>query len=224
MNSGALIRLLQLSSPTLPVGAYTYSQGLEWAIECGLLRNEDDVRLWIIDLLAGNIGNFEAPLVAQLMTAFQAGDKAAITAINERYLASRESAELRAETVQMGYSLQRLLIDLQDFPEAALKTLQALEQACFPTAWACAAATWEIEAREALCAYIWAWAENQAMAALKAVPLGQTSGQRILLALPIPAVVDHALALKPEDCHNFAPGFAIASSRHETQYSRLFRS
>ena len=223
-SSVALIRLLQLSSPALPVGAYTYSQGLEWAIDSGMVKDEADVRQWMQDLLEGTIGRFEAPLLAQLVAACQANDTAALAALNECYLASRETSELRAETVQMGYSLRKLLADLPEFPGCALKAAQSLEPISFPAAWACAAAAWQIDIREAICAYVWAWAENQVMAAIKAVPLGQTAGQRILLALPLAEIATNALALGPEDPCNFAPGLAIASSRHETQYSRLFRS
>lgn len=224
MQAAALTRLLQLSSPALPVGAYTYSQGLEWAVDCGQLKNEQDVQAWITDLLHGNIGTFEAPLLAQLIAAFAAEDAAQTSMTNQRYLASRETSELRAETVQMGYSLLRLLGDLPEFPAAFLTQLRELNQPSFPAAWACATAAWQIPAAEALNAYVWAWAENQVMAAIKAVPLGQTAGQRILLSLPIAAVAEQALKLPPERWCNFAPGFAIASSRHETQYSRLFRS
>jgi urease accessory protein len=146
--------------------------------------------------------------------------------LNSRFLASRETSELRAETIQMGYSLVRLLGDLPEFPDTALAALQTLESPSFTAAWACAAAAWEVDTREALCAYIWAWAENQVMAAIKAVPLGQTAGQRMLLTLGthIPDVVERALKLEQQDLCNFAPGFSISSSRHETQYSRLFRS
>lgn len=230
MNNAALVHLLQLSSPALPVGAYTYSQGLEWAIDSGSVRDEDSVRIWIDDLLDSNIGCFEAPLLARLISAFQDAHESdgllRLDELNSRYLASRETSELRSETVQMGYSLLRLLNDLPEFPQTDLATLQTLSQPAFPTAWACAAAAWDIDLREALCAYVWAWAENQVMAAIKAVPLGQTAGQRMLLKLGmrIPAVVDRAIKLEQHELSNFAPGFAIASSRHETQYSRLFRS
>jgi urease accessory protein len=230
MSDLSRLRLLQLSSPTLPVGAYTYSQGLEWAIDSGLVKNEAGVQAWISDLLAGNIGSFEAPMLIRLMEAFrntqQSDGLLHLSELNARYLASRETSELRAETVQMGYSMLKLLTDLPDFPAVPLAVLQTLSQPSFPTAWACAAAAWEVDIREALCAYVWAWAENQVMAAIKAVPLGQTAGQRMLLVLGarIPDVVEHSLKLEQHQLCNFAPGFAIASSRHETQYSRLFRS
>ena len=135
------------------------------------------------------------------------------------FLASRETAELRAETVQMGYSLNRLLKDL-GVGEAPV------EEPSFPAAFAFAAAHWKIEPEAALQAYLWAWLENQVMAAVKAVPLGQTDGQRILLNLGglIQELSKKILSVKDDDLGNFAPGLAMLSAQHETQYSRLFRS
>ena len=222
----ALARLLQLASPALPVGAFSYSQGLEWAIEEGTVRDEASALAWIGDLLECNLGGFDAPLLARLIAAWQVNDVDAVRHLNDLHLASRESAELRAETLQMGYSLARLLREFGDFPADTLSALDAMGDASFPSAWSAAAAAWHIPAEEAVTAYLWSWAENQAMAALKAVPLGQSAGQRILLELGarVPAIAHRALTLDPEAWSNLAPGFAIASSRHETQYSRLFRS
>lgn len=223
-----LIRLLQLASPALPVGAYTYSQGLEWAVESGAVRDEASVARWIGDLLEWNLARFEGPLLAQLMRAWEDGDDAQVVALNADFLASRESAELRAETVQMGYSLVRLLADLDAF--AALPgrrvRLVALDTPSFPTAWAAAAAAWAIPVDMALPAYLWAWLENQVMAAVKAVPLGQSAGQRLLATLGgrIPELAAQAARLSADQWSNFTPGLALASSRHETQYTRLFRS
>ena len=222
-----LARLLQLASPALPVGAYTYSQGLEWAVESGVIGDEASAGRWIADLLRYGIGRYEAPLVAALMAAWTAGDQAAIIRLNDTFLASRETAELRAETAQMGFSLRRLIGDLRDASLAPLATTaEALPEAAFPTLWAGIAAAWGIAPEAAVAAYLWSWAENQVMAALKAVPLGQAAGQRLLAALggEIPAVVQDALALPEDRWSNFTPAFAIASARHETQYSRLFRS
>lgn len=221
-----LTRLLQLASPALPVGAFSYSQGLEWAIEEGTVHDEATTLAWIGDLLEHNLGRFEAPLLARLIEAWQGGDIETVRRLNELHLASRESAELRAETLQMGYSLVRLLRELGDFPADNLAALDALGETSFPAAWSAAAAAWEIPAEEALTAYLWSWAENQTMGALKAAPLGQSAGQRILLALGarVAAIAQRALTLDAEAWSNLAPGFAIASCRHETQYSRLFRS
>jgi urease accessory protein len=143
----------------------------------------------------------------------------AVAGWNEVFLASREAAELRAETVQMGYSLSRLLRDLG-------VELAVLEEPSFPAAYAAAARAWEIDPRAALVAYLWSWVENQVMAAVKAVPLGQTDAQRMLFALGarLDGIAHRAERMGDEDLGNFTPGLAILSSLHETQYSRLFRS
>ena len=219
-----LARLLQLASPALPVGAYTYSQGLEWAVEAGLVHDQASALAWIAGLLEEGVGRFEAPLVAGLQAAWLAGEPGEIGRLDADFLASRESSELRAETVQMGYSLRRLLHDLDEF--AVPPAFDAMPEVCFPVGWALAADVWQIPLADSLTAYLWSWCENQVMAALKAVPLGQAAGQRVLLVLGgrIPAVVQQALVLPEAEWSNFAPGLALASSRHETQYSRLFRS
>lgn len=224
--SPALVRLLQLASPALPVGAFSYSQGLEWAVEAGTVADESSALGWIGDQLEWNLGRYEAPLLARMIEAWRAGNNEAAAHLDAGYLASREGAELRAETLQMGYSLRRLLGELGDFPPAPLAALEAVAAPSYALAWSCAAAAWEVDCHDALAAWLWSWAENQAMAALKAVPLGQAAGQRILQALGgrIPAVAARALALPEAEFSNFAPGFAIACARHETQYSRLFRS
>jgi len=206
----SLAKLLQLASPTLPVGAYSYSGGLEAACEEGVVTDAASAERWIGDVLEFSMARMEAPLLFRMMTKQD---------WNETFLASREAAELRAETVQMGYSLNRLLKDI------GLGEVPAVEPS-FPAAFAYAAVQWKIEPAAALQAYLWAWLENQVMAAVKAVPLGQTDGQKILLLLgeKIEGLVKKAMQMKDEDIGNFAPGLALLSARHETQYSRLFRS
>lgn len=208
----SLVRLLQLASPTLPVGAYSYSQGLEAAIEAGIVRDAASAERWITDVLDFSLRNMEAPLLSRLLT-----EKNETENLNALFLASRETAELRAETLQMGYSLCRLLGEL------GMKDLPAGEVA-FPTAFAFAARQWSIAPREALLGYLWSWLENQVMAAVKGIPLGQTDGQKILLSIAnsLPSIAEQAM--EPGDLANFAPGLAVLSSRHETQYSRIFRS
>jgi urease accessory protein len=219
----ALTRLLQLASPALPVGAFSYSQGLEAACAAGVVRDAASAQAWIGDVLRFSVARMEAPVFLRLSAAWRRADAIAVADWNERFLASRETAELRAETAQMGYSLRRLLIELGEGDAAALA---ALDEIAFPTAFAHAAACWDIDPGRALVAYLWAWLENQVMAALKAVPLGQTDGQRMLLALGnrLEAFAEEAAATDDDEISNFAPGLALASSRHETQYSRLFRS
>uniref|UniRef100_UPI0024902242 urease accessory protein UreF n=1 Tax=Azonexus hydrophilus TaxID=418702 RepID=UPI0024902242 len=156
-----------------------------------------------------------------------AGDLTGVKSLDAEFLASRESAELRAETAQMGFSLRRLLRDLRDDSLGSVaQAVDAWPEVAYPTVWAGIAAAWRIDPSAALTAYLWSWAENQVMAALKAVPLGQAAGQRVLADLGgrLPAVAAQALALPRARWSNFTPGFAIACARHETQYSRLFRS
>jgi urease accessory protein len=222
----ARVRLLQLASPALPVGAYTYSQGLEKAVEAGVVRDEASASVWIGDLLDSTVGRFEAPLLVRLLTAWRTGDVKQAAALNNDYLASRETSELRAETEQMGYSLLRLLRDLGEFGDSALAPLAAIAPPSYPTVWSFAASDWDLGTEEATAAWMWSWLENQVMAAVKLVPLGQTAGQRILLQLGtrIPALARTALELPEDETGNFSPAFAIACCQHETQYSRLFRS
>jgi urease accessory protein len=205
-----LARLLQLASPTLPVGAYSYSGGLEAACEEGVVTDAASAQRWIGDVLEFSVARMEGPMVFRMMKDQN---------WNGYFLASRETAELRAETVQMGYSLNRLFKDLGlgEVP---------VEEPSFPAAFAYAAAQWKIEPEAALQAYLWAWLENQVMAAVKAVPLGQTDGQRMLLSLGnrIEELVKKAMQMKDDEIGNFAPTLALLSARHETQYSRLFRS
>lgn len=222
----ALARLLQLASPTLPVGAYSYSQGLEAAVEVGLVRDAASAEAWIGDVLAYGVARLEAPVWWRLHAAWSASDVQRAAHWNDIFRSSRESAELRAETLQMGYSLQRLLLEIGGFDTRSLAQLRGITDIAFPAAFAFAVVKWEIPARSALIAYLWAWLENQVMAALKSVPLGQTDGQRLLLTLAalLPGIADEACKIGDDDLCNFAPGFAILSSRHESQYSRLFRS
>ena len=214
-----LARLLQLASPALPVGAYSYSSGLEAAIEAGLVTDAASAECWIGDVLELSLVRMEVPMLFRLVLAFSKKDRAEAKSLNSRILASRETAELRAETVQMGFSLNQLIKDL-DLGEVPV------DEPSFPAAFAFAVAQWKIEPEAALQAYLWAWLENQVMAAVKAVPLGQTDGQRILLSLGdlLPGLAKKAAGIADQDLGNFAPGLAMLSSRHETQYSRLFRS
>lgn len=221
-----LTKLLQLASPALPVGAFSYSQGLESAVEAGVVTDAASTQRWIGDVLDLTVSTMEAPLLWLLCDAWRNHDYAAVERLNALFLASREAAELRAETVQMGYSLRRLLCDLDDASSEIRARLQALHEAAYPAVFACAVAQWKIDPAQALVAYLWSWLENQVMAAIKAVPLGQTDGQKILLALGavLPEVAACAQSANEDTLGSFAPGLAMLCSRHETQYSRLFRS
>jgi len=222
----ALSRLLQLASPLLPVGAYCYSQGLEWAIESGEVKDVASAQAWIGDSLQIYQARFELPVLYKLYQAWHAGDLVQVQEWDSFYQAGRDTSEGWAETRQMGYSLRRLLNDLKPISEALVAQINTLQSPAFPTLFAAIAQHWQIPPEQALQGYVWGWLENQASAAMKAVPLGQVAGQTILLALGerLPQVVASAMQLPEGEMSNFNPLLSIAGSQHETQYSRLFRS
>jgi urease accessory protein len=236
MTPIALARLLQLSSQALPVGGYSHSQGLESAIEHGLVKDEASVQGWISDVLEFSMKSFEIPWMLAMRAAWAAGDSAAVASMSDEFLSTRESAELRAAAVQMGFSLRALLNVLPDFPADLVDMLRSIREPSLPCVWSAATTAWQIETQEAVTGYLWTWAENQVLVAMKALPLGQSAGQRVLLKIGI-SIADIAVQMNSADigpgalpgmsdgCYsNFSPGLAILSSQHETQYSRLFRS
>jgi len=212
--------LLQLSSAALPVGAYSYSQGLETAIDDGRLRSGDDVARWFGDVLRLVVSRYEAPLWWRLRAALDRDDRAAFIAWNDEFLATRETAELRAETLQMGHSMIALMRGLEMPVEIEI------DDWTWPAAHAVASHTWSIAPQSALNGYLFGWLENQVLAGMKALPYGQLAGQRMLHALrpALAAVVAAASTTRDDDLTTQAPGYAITSARHESQYSRLFRS
>ncbi|GGD68855.1 urease accessory protein UreF [Caballeronia grimmiae] len=226
MRTTELTALLHLASPALPIGAFSYSQGLEAAIEHGFIHDADSTREWIANGLSHVLARGELPFIAHQMERWRTHDSAALADANDEYIASRESAELRRETEQMGWSLAQLCASLEWGDEARRATLAAMKPIAQPTAFAFAAYAHDASTDAALAAYAFSWVENQAAAALKAVPLGQLAGQRIIVALraPIDNAVSRALATSPDQVNTFAPQLGILSARHESQYSRLFRS
>lgn len=221
MNAGALLHLLQFASPALPIGGYSYSQGLETAIDGGAVTGAATARDWIAGCLHEVIAQWEAPLQWRLLKAFEAGDHAAVALWSERFIASRDSAEFRAETIQMGYSLTRLVAELGVADVAMLGSEVAL-----PTAFACAVSALGIPIEEALLAMLFSWAENQVLVCVKSVPLGQVAGQRLLLSLApdLERAAAHAREMGDDEMSNWAPGLSILSMRQEVQHGRLYRS
>jgi urease accessory protein len=218
-----LLRLLQLVSPSLPVGAFTYSQGIEWAVESGWIGSVEGLDAWLRDQLSGSLSRVDLPILARLMSAAAVGDDQALALWSERLIASRETAELRAEESQRGRALADLLIAWGVAGAAERKPALAASQL---TGFAWAAQAFGIPRDMAATGFAWSWAENLVLAAVKTVPLGQTQGQCCLARLgePIRAAVERGLALADADLGASAPALAIASARHETQYTRLFRS
>ncbi|HEX8884340.1 MAG TPA: urease accessory protein UreF [Noviherbaspirillum sp.] len=226
MNASALLHLLQLASPSLPIGAYSYSQGLEAALESGQVSDESSARDWIVQALHQVIARFEGPVLWRLMQAFEASDAEKIADWTERFLAARDTAEFRAETVQMGYSLGKLVAELKLPRPELLALLQAQPEVPLPTAMAYAAVALAVPHDAALLGMLFSWAENQVLVCVKSVPLGQVAGQRLLLSLrpEIETAAITAQSLRDEELSNWAPGLSLLSMRHEVQYSRLYRS
>lgn len=217
------VRLMQLTSPALPIGAFTYSQGLEWAVEADWVRDPATLADWLRGLMDDGLAQLELPILLRLYRACENEDLAAIAAWGRRLYASRESRELRAEEHNRARALLSLLGDLG--MQQAVDWRDALLH-CQVAPFALAAVQWQIGSRDCLLGYAWGWLENQVAAAIKLVPLGQTDGQRVQLSLAecLPPMVERALLVEDDDIGAGAPALAIASARHETQYTRLFRS
>ena len=192
----------------------------------GLVHDEHSARVWIVDMLDEIVARFEAPLTWRLIQAFEARDAAAVAHWTAVFVASRDSAEFRAETVQMGYSLAKLISELVPDDTSLLTLLQAQSDIPFPTALAAATVALQVPAESALLGMLFSWAENQILACVKSVPLGQVAGQRLLLSLTaaIEAAALTARTLPDIELSNWSPGLSLLSMQHEVQYSRLYRS
>lgn len=229
MEASQLASLLHLSSPALPIGGFSYSQGLEAAVELGLIRDEDTALRWIAHQLALSITRCEAPVWVLLYDGWRRRDLAQIARWNSWFHVTRETHELRQETEQMGWSLLKLSTDLGWGEQDDRDYLAGLGPVTLPAAHAYASWSLGQDLTPGLTSYLFAWLENQVMAAIKSVPLGQTAGQRILhqTRQGLAPAVDEAIARSASDpprVGNLAPMLAILSARHETQFSRLFRS
>lgn len=215
-----LLRILHLASPALPIGAFHFSQALEYAVEAAWVRDERSAFEWIAGLAENALGTLDLPVLARLQAAWLSDNMAAVHRWNAFLLAARETEELRAEDRHTGDALRKIL--------AGLDTLDLPAHSGFGYAamFALACTRWSVQESDMVQAYAWAWAENQVLAAIKLVPLGQTAGQRMLTAL-IPRLTDisnAALRLDDDSLGVCAVMHGMASARHELQYTRLFRS
>lgn len=221
-----LAQLLRFGSPALPIGLYSYSQGTEAAIDCGLVHDAVSAQNWLLGILHGPVARYELPLLADAAGLLAADDFPALSAINVRFIASRETREARLECEQLGYSLAQLLLVLPETPPAVRDWLAHEKPLGSLVAHALLARVGSLDTVSVLMAYAGSWLENQVSVLVKTVPLGQSAGQQILSALlpPLAQVVTAAVGA-PEDARSsFAPGLAVLSMQHEHQYSRLFRS
>ena len=218
-----LLQLIWLASPALPVGGFSYSEGLEAAVDAGLVTNEDTAALWLVDQLHVSLARADLAVIAQAVTAWRADDVERIRQLDAWVLQTRETSELRQQTVQMGRSFIEWMRSVH--PEL-VEGFDRTVTFTYPVAFSLAASAGGASQRDILLCFAFGWAENMTQAAIKSVPLGQSSGQRMLqqLAAAIPTAVDLALSLDDDGRQAFSPMLAILSSRHETQYSRLFRS
>ena len=222
----ALLQLLWLASPALPVGGFSYSEALEPAVESGLVTDESTATRWVVDQLRLGQARADLAVIASAMTAWRDADAVRLAELNAWVLTTRESAELRQQVEQMGRSLADWLRQ-RAADDARLPLLAGLRPApSWPVALALALQRSGATAHDALSAAAFGWAENMVQAAVKSVPLGQSAGQRMLQALveAIPAAVNTAMETGDAERQAFTPMLAILSAQHETQYSRLFRS
>jgi urease accessory protein len=229
-GDAVLLQLMWLASPALPVGGFSYSEALEAAVDAGRITGEASAGAWLLNQMALAPARADLPVLAQAHAAWQRHDLARITQLNDLIARTRETRELRQQSEQMGRSLVEWLRNQGGSNGAGderLRHLVALAPSpTWPIAFALATARADASTAQALHASLFGWAENMVQAALKAVPLGQLAGQRILQALveQMPALIAAALTMGDDDIQSFAPMLGIASAQHETQYSRLFRS
>lgn len=223
----ARLRLYQLITPSLPIGAFTYSQGLEWAIEQGWVEDQETLHAWLASVLHSGLESLELPLLLRLHRALEKNSLEEFAHWSEFLLSNRETRELRDEEQQRAHALIQILEKIslaEQWPEWSTHRQSLLMSQA--SGMALAAWRWSIPVVELMQAAAWSWLENAVMAAVKLVPLGQSDGQRVLyqLSSSIPDSVDKALGLNDDQLGASTLAMAIASSRHETQYTRLFRS
>ncbi len=222
MQNLALLKLMHLVSPALPVGAYAYSNGQEYAVDCGWLITDADIAEWVRGVMQHSLVYLDVPLLKRLYQAWHKQDLSEVNSWNNLLRANRETSELLLEDEQLGQALQRLLLSLE--VKHAEKKLES--PASFVTMFALAGVEWSIPLEELQQGFVWSWLENQIAAATKIVPLGQTQAQKLLKELmqDVPGVCEKANTIEDENIGLGLPALAIASSLHERQYSRLFRS
>jgi urease accessory protein len=225
VSAAALSRLMTWLSPAFPVGGFSYSHGLEWVVEQGGLRDATALGGWIEDALVHGAGRTDLILLAQAWRAVSAGDAKLLADTAELAAAFTPSAERRLETVAQGTAFLKATQAV--WPHPALEALAADgAEVAYPVAVGAAAAAHGLALVATAQAFCQAFAANLVSAGVRLIPLGQTDGLRVISRIEplIPILVAEALAAGPDDIGGAAIAADIASMRHETQYTRLFRS
>jgi urease accessory protein len=222
----SLLQLMWLASPALPIGGFSYSEGIEAGVDSACIATFKEANDWLIDQLHLSLARADLAVVAKAIPAWRRGDLARIDELNGWVQQTRETSELRLQTEQMGRSMLDWWRKQSSFHGSFQGDQGFLKSPTYPLVFALAASATQASVRDCLMSFAFGWAENMTQAAVRAVPLGQTDGQRILANLTehIPAAVDAAMRLQDSERQAFSPLLAILSSQHETQYSRLFRS
>ncbi|ERN40302.1 urease accessory protein ureF [Rubidibacter lacunae KORDI 51-2] len=220
----ALLSLLQLASPALPVGAFGYSEGLEALVASGTIDSRDRLTTWLSNELETGAVRVEAAVMLRARAAADCSDMDRLNSWNVWLAATRETDELHRQSAQMGGALLRLLQDLE--PDIGTNASALVAPCQWAIAYGIAAARWAIAPNEATLGFLHGWATNLIGAGVKLVPLGQTAGQQVLRSLQQPLVETAQTIgqLGDDELESCSWGLALASSTHETQYSRLFRS
>jgi urease accessory protein len=212
-------------SPSYPIGGFSYSHGLEWIVEAGKVRDAATLVDWVEDILSHGTGRSDGIFLAETWRAVRAGDERRLSEVVELAAAFAPSAERRLETLAQGAAF--LAATQAVWPAPALERLEAqAADIAYPVAVGACAAAHGLPLAPTAQACLQAFAANLVSAGVRLIPLGQTDGLRVLARLEplLPPLVARALGSSLDDIGGAAVAADIASMRHETQYTRLFRS
>ncbi|MDJ0555434.1 MAG: urease accessory protein UreF [Microcoleaceae cyanobacterium MO_207.B10] len=234
LSANQLLSLLQLASSTLPVGAYSYSEGLELLVARGKIYDIKTLKIWLENCLKFGSIRLETALMIRAYWATKSANLQGLNNWNYWLTATRETEELRLQSLQMGRTLMRLFININVEPNLQVPLVSWLQEKLktdadfcnFAIAFGIIASHWQIEPEAAILGYLYSWMTNLVNAGVKLIPLGQTVGQKLLLEMQDQIVFtsQEVIKLKDDELNSCSWGLSLASMAHETQYTRLFRS